>query len=482
MSFSLLVATLICSCQSSPYFAIQVIDDQTGRGVPLIELRTVNEIRLYTDSAGRVAFHEPGLMNQEVFFYIEGPGYEYPKDGFGFRGIKLVTTAGKSATVRVKRTNIAERLYRITGQGIYRDSELLGQPAPGKSSQAVVLGQDSVQMVPYRSKLFWLWGDTNLENYPLGNFQTTAATTPLPGAEFDPRVTIPLHYFMDEKVTGRVRKMMPVKEPGPVWLFGLLTIKNEQGEEALLAHYTRRKSLAEQAEHGLARFNDKVGIFERVQTLDLKNTWQFPRHNAVRVTDKEGDYYYFVFPFCVTRVMATWKDVCDPQQYEAFVFDEDQRAYTWRRDKEPTTQFNEQRLLKAGKISKETVRYDLRDTSGKLVTLHRASIEWNTYRQKWILIGNEQGGRESPSLLGEVWYAEADHVTGPWHKAVKVASHPKYSFYNPRHHAVLDQEGGRYIYFEGTYTTTFSGNSMPTPRYEYNQLLYRLDLADERLH
>ena len=438
LSFALIF--LLLSSSPSDYFAIQVVDDQTGRGVPLIELRTVNDIRLQTDSAGWIAFYEPGLMNRETFFYVEGPGYEYPKDGFGFRGIKLVTTVGKSATVRVKRTNIAERLYRITGQGVYRDSELLGQHTPLKSREAVVLGQDSVQMVPYRGKLVWLWGDTNLVNYPLGNFQTTAATTPLPGAEFDPRVAIPLHYFMDEKVTGRVRKMMPVKEPGPVWLFGLLTIKDEQGEETLLAHYTRRKSLAEQAEHGLARFNDKAGIFERVQTLDPKNTWQFPRHNAVRVTDKEGDYYYFAFPYCTTRVRATWKDVCDPQKYEAFVFDEKQGTYTWRHDKDPTIPSDEQRLMKSGKMSKAAARYDLRDTTGKPVMLHRASIEWNTYRHKWILIGNEQGSRESPSQLGEVWYAEADHVTGPWHKAVKVASHPKYSFYNPRHHAVLDQE------------------------------------------
>jgi hypothetical protein len=252
--------------------------------------------------------------------------------------------------------------------------------------------------------------------------------------------------------------MMPTTEPGVVWLFGLLTIKDEQGEEALLAHYTRRKSLAEQLEHGLARFNDQAGIFERVHKLDVKNTWQFPRHNTLRVTDKAGDYYYFAFPFCTTRVPATFNDICNPQKYEAFVYDESQHAYAWRKDREPTTQAEEQRLIKSGKIKSENAHYDLRDAVGKLVILHRASIEWNAYRRKWILIGNEQGGKESPSSLGEVWYSEADDVTGPWRKAMKVASHPKYSFYNPRHHAVLDQEGGRYIYFEGTYTTTFSGS------------------------
>jgi hypothetical protein len=28
----------------------------------------------------------------------------------------------------------------------------------------------------------------------------------------------------------------------------------------------------------------------------------------------------------------------------------------------------------------------------------------------------------------------------------------------------------------------FSGTKTPTPRYDYNQVMYRLDLADERLH
>ena len=90
------------------------------------------------------------------------------------------------------------------------------------------------------------------------------------------------------------------------------------------------------------------------------------------------------------------------------------------------------------------------------------------------------GDRAAPSALGEVWYAEAESPAGPWRKAVKVATHPKYSFYNPRQHPTF-ATGGRYLYFEGTYTATFSGNPTRTPRYEYNQLLYRLDLADHRL-
>src|SRR5882762_2019929 len=112
------------------YFKITVVDEQTGRGVPLVELETVNHARWRTDSNGIIAFDEPGLMKQEVFFHIRSHGYEYPKDFFGFRGVKLQLAPGASATIKLKRLNIAERLYRVTGEGIYRDSLWVGHPAP----------------------------------------------------------------------------------------------------------------------------------------------------------------------------------------------------------------------------------------------------------------------------------------------------------------------------------------------------------------
>src|SRR6266446_1116765 len=112
------------------YFTIEVVDDQTGRGVPLVELRTVNKAAWWTDSNGIVAFDEPGLMDLEVYFQVSSPGYDYPKDGLGNKGVKLKPVRGGSATIKIKRLNIAERLYRVTGQGIYRDSVLAGRSVP----------------------------------------------------------------------------------------------------------------------------------------------------------------------------------------------------------------------------------------------------------------------------------------------------------------------------------------------------------------
>jgi hypothetical protein len=80
-----------------------------------------------------------------------------------------------------------------------------------------------------------------------------------------------------------------------------------------------------------------------------------------------------------------------------------------------------------------------------------------------------------------VYYSEADTPTGPWKTAVKIVGHNDYNFYNVVQHSFFDEDGGRVIYFEGTYTTSFSNAKEQTPRYDYNQIMYRLDLGDARL-
>lgn len=464
----------------APYFGIHLVDESTGRGVPLVELRTVNDIRCVSDSAGWVAFHEPGLMEREVFFYLSGPGYGKEKDGFGFVGVRITPRAGGTATVKLKRSIVAERIGRATGQGIYRDSELLGLPHPLPNlNPAGVMGQDSVQAVPYHGRLFWLWGDTNVPQYPLGNFRTTCATS---AADVRAETGIVFDYFMDQTDPKKLRAMMPVKEPGAVWLFGLLTVNDEQGREVLMAHYGRHKALAKPEEHGVVQFNDERGVFETVTPLAKDEEWRFPQGNAVRVKDAEGDWYYFAMPFCHTRVKATRAHVMDTGSYEALQFDETLKEWRWQRETGPTTPAEELKLLQVGKMKPEQALFQMKDAaSGKPLRMHNTSITWNAWRKKWVMIGLQSGDKESPSPLGEVWYAEADSVQGPWRKALKVASHPRYSLYNPVHHDFLDAEGGRVIYFEGTWSLEFSGNPLAPARYDYNQLMYRLDLADPRM-
>ena len=137
------------------------------------------------------------------------------------------------------------------------------------------------------------------------------------------------------------------------------------------------------------------------------------------------------------------------------------------------------RVAEAVRREKKGVHfYDVE--SGKEITPHGGSVYFNAYRRKWISIFLQAGGESS--YIGEVWYAEADTPVGPWTYARKVATHNKYSFYNPKQHPYFDQDGGRTIYFEGTYSHTFSGSpETATPRYDYNQIMYRLNLDDPRL-
>jgi hypothetical protein len=86
-----------------------------------------------------------------------------------------------------------------------------------------------------------------------------------------------------------------------------------------------------------------------------------------------------------------------------------------------------------------------------------------------------------PTAFGELWYAEASSPFGPWGKAVKVLSHQDYTFYNPRLHPEFTAPDSPVLLFEGTYTLQFSKGKEATPRYDYNQMLYRLDLNDPAL-
>ena len=183
------------------------MDDRTHRGIPLVELKTTHEVCYYTDNNGIIAFYEPGLMNQEVYFHIRSHGYEFPADGFGFRGRAVNTIPGDSIVIPVKRINIAERLYRITGAGLYANSLLTGEPVQLKKPllNGKVMGQDTFMETPYNGKIFWVWGDTGKPSYPLGNFATSGATSDLPGKGGpDPSVGIDLTYFTDE--TGFSKK------------------------------------------------------------------------------------------------------------------------------------------------------------------------------------------------------------------------------------------------------------------------------------
>jgi len=477
------------------FFTITVVDEQTGRGVPLVELRTVSEIRHYTDSNGVVAFNEPGLMNRDVFFNVKSHGYTFPKDGFGSEGIAIAIKPGGAQTLKIKRVNIAERLYRITGEGIYRDTVLLGRTAPIRQPllNAQVSGQDSVQRVEYHGKYFWFYGDTNKPGYPLGHFGTSGAVSEKPAAGgLDPDKGIDLTYFTD--ANGFSKPMCAWNEPGLKWIDRVAVVRDEAGAERMVARYTRLKTMNEVYDRGLIVFDDKEETFKPL----LKVTHDDEHATALTFLYKANaqEYIGFATPYANVRVKADYRSFTDPNSYEYFTclapgstYDKvapqlDRGAdgkliWAWKPKTSPINYKRQKELLDSGKIKQTEAWYKLTDIeTGKPINAANGSIQYNAFRKRWIMIFGQLMGT---SMLGEIWISEADTPEGPWEKARKIVTHDQYSFYNVNHHLQFDQDGGRVIYFEGTYTHTFSGNPSPTPRYDYNQIMYRLDLADPRL-
>ena len=217
--------------------------------------------------------------------------------------------------------------------------------------------------------------------------------------------------------------------------------------------------------------------------------------HPVLLADNGTQYVYYCHPLPLVRVRATTEAILDPTQYEVYSYiqeDSDEKSiklerdldgklvWKWRRQAMLPTRELEAKLTKQKRLTDEECVFRMRTRdSDRRWTLHTSSIAWNEYRNCWIMIGLEAGGESS--YLGEIYYCEANSLHGPWSPATKIVTHDRYAFYNPRLHEMLNEDGGRVVYFEGTYTRTFSASASATPRYDYNQIMYRLELADERL-
>jgi len=428
---------------------ILVVDDQNGWPVPLVKLETTHHATFITDNAGVVAFDLPELMGQETWLSLTADGYEIKADGFGFRGFRFTPTSGETHEVKVTRTSIAQRLGRLTGAGQFAESQKLGQHLDWQESG--VLGCDSVQNVIHDGKLFWAWGDTNLAKYPLGIFHMTSATTaPLPLSDWKAPLTLTFDYFRDDAGAVRAVANVAPDDPGPTWLGGYASLPDAEGKAHLVACYSKIKAPLDAYRIGLCEWDPATESFQSVKVLWDEQTGGsrpklLPDGHPVRWTDPENrEWLLFGDPFPALKMPATWEAWQDPTQWEEL--------------DSPKT---------------------LTNLDGKKIKVHRGAIIWNEHRQGWVTIFGENGGK--PSVLGEIWYAEAKSPLGPWGPAVKVLSHQAHTFYNPQLHPELVPAGSSVLLFEGTYTTTFSKTKEATARYDYNQILYRVDLDDPLL-
>ncbi|MFM8281917.1 MAG: hypothetical protein ACKOCW_00025 [Planctomycetaceae bacterium] len=427
---------------------IEIVERESGWPVPLVELRTTHQARFVSDNAGVIALDLPEAMGQETWFDVRGHGYGVAADGFGNRGVRLVPRPGATLRVEVERSIIARRLGRLTGAGLFAEDERSGG-GPRVAERRGVFGCDSVRVATHRGRLHWAWGDTTVPRYPLGVFDTTGATTGLaPLTAPVPPLALSFDMFVTDG--ARPRGICPMPGSGPTWIGGLISLPDASGTDRLVATYVKIRAALEPYEAGLCVWDDGAAVFRPHRLVWARSDAAplpppLPDGHPVRYRDPAGgERVVFGDPLPTLECAATFEAWENPAAWLALV----PQPSIARRD-------------------------------GAAVVPHRGSIAWNGWRRRWITVFTEKFG--SPSALGEVWYAEAPAPTGPWAGAVKVLSHDNYSFYNPRIDAELTAADGPVVLFEGTYSATFAADPVPTPRYDYNQVLYRLDLDDPRL-
>ena len=429
-------------------------DASTAWPVPGVELRTVHGVRFVSDNAGLIAFDLPELMGRQTWLSLHGHGYtvsdELRRQQFGYCGVQIIPAPGKTIKIEVQRKILARRLGRLTGAGLFAESQKLGDHVDcGESS---VLGADSVVTAELGGKLMWFWGDTRLAHHPIGIYNVSAAWT----ENFQPPATPPLRppfaYFSGRRTARsetRPRGVAAVPGDGPTWIWGAITLPDAHGVPHLVAAAVKVRDKLKKYRWDLVEWDVREELFKPIETVWTEDVAHpkappVPEGHAVPWTDAEGrKWILFCQPFPILRTPATYEGWRDSKNWVPL--------HAATQAKTPT---------------------------GECISVHKGHIAWHPWSRKWLAIFTQRGGgKECSSSRGEIWLAEASDPIGPYTAARKVLSHDCYTFYNPVLHPQFFSADSPLIHFEGSYTVEFSGNEMPTPRWDYNQVLYQVDLS-----
>lgn len=294
-------------------------------------------------------------------------------------------------------------------------------------------------------------------------------------------------YFLDEN--SFAKSMIKLDGPGYVWFDWLMNINDENKQEQLIAKYARVNAYFGNYERGIAVYNDSLEIFEKYAEVDAWLDEFHTCHHPFKATINGQEHYYLTGEFGFTRVKPVLSDIVNPAAYESFSclqigtafdasdpkLDRDEKGgliYGWKKNTDAIDHKRQLQLITGGHMRIDEAWVQLMDIdTGNPILLSRGSVFWNEYRQKWILIMG----------INDTWYAEADSPIGPWGYAKKIAAHDN-AFYNPLQHPFFDQDSGKTIFFEGTYTQFFDKKGPEVPLYNYNQLMYSLALDHPDLH
>ena len=131
--------------------------------------------------------------------------------------------------------------------------------------------------------------------------------------------------------------------------------------------------------------------------------------------------------------------------------------------------------------------------------LGSGSVNWNQWAQRYVFLGSGDTTAPHQAAGGSMHIAFSWTLDGPWVNGSLIGDHNVSggSCYNGLHLPSLDAEGGRLVHIACTYTAMWSNTAISpwvwstclfgltahqdcspvVPRYEYNNLVYRVDLG-----
>ena len=305
--------------------------------------------------------------------------------------------------------NVAERLYRVTGAGVYRDSVLVGRPRAGQGAAAerpgVRVGQRAHGPVPGQALL--VLGRHQPARLPARQLPHPGATSELPGqGGSTPSSGVDLTYFVDEK-TGFARPTAETARQGPH-----LALRPGR-----LPRRGRAANGSSPATPRSGRTWRPTSTGSSPSTPRRTPSRRSPRSRSTRALRpsghtfqrKEGgvDYLYYCTPYPLTRVRARLADLKDVTKYEGFsplktgtpraARQVARRAPARPRPRRPRPlrlaaehggphARPRNRSSSASDSARERI-LDLRDVeTGAFVYAHAGSVSWNAYRNRWVMI------------------------------------------------------------------------------------------------
>jgi hypothetical protein len=453
-----------------------------------------NRARFISDNQGIISILAPDLNGRKVRFLFQGHGYSIDKTDFwGQKSVTCLIKPGKTFKLKIKRKQLAQRLYRITGAGRYNNSILAGltQRIPTRNLlPGKVIGQDSLIAIPWNNELWCFYGDTiGLNSY---NFSASCATLPLKSNRYDPEKFLPLKYKVDEY--GFARPMIKTGKKGFTWIEYVLPVKIDSiksQSEALLAKYVQHETLNKVAESGFAIMTRSSKNFKIIKKLNANKHHRCIHPYPVKTASQsffllspkrmvspglkniinQQKHFYFS---PATENSSQEFSVLKKKKYRLNRNKEQKLVYKWQQGAWHFDSKGKKQLFAPKIMPAEALFSPIDLDSGKRIIKFTGSIVYNQYLKTWIAINQ---GLEP----GQITFSTSDTPTGPWTFARTITEFSNYNLYNPIIHPWFEIDQGRSILFEGTYTWFFSSSEKKTPWADYNQMMFKLDLTQPEL-